>query len=521
MTSERTDSGFGLVRAVALCAGLCAAVMGGWVGAHALAADTTQTGPDPDALRVAGEDAAAGAAGGTPTEAMSEEAAEQIRFARSLSGAFEHAAEIIEPSVVNITTRAQVRMPGRTALVDSGVGSGVIVSESGYVLTNNHVIAEAVDAMVRLSDGREYDATLIGRDALRDLALLRIDADDLTPATFADSNEVRVGEWVLAVGSPFGFSSTVTAGIVSAKGRGLGIAGRESAAFEDFIQTDAAINRGNSGGPLINLEGQVVGINSAIFSPSGGSVGIGFSIPSHLVQAVYDRLREGGTVGRGWVGVDLASVDERTARRAGLERAAGVQIAGVLMDGPAERSGLRAGDIVVSFNGRRIEDLAGFQAAIGIAAPSSVARLEVVREGRRVPLDLTIGDYDLLAALAASQVDEAGRPVADQSAATALLNLYGVRFDAPTEAQQKLLDDAGLTGLLVSDAASSGGGRVSLRRGDLVIQINGQPVTGGADAIAALAEGAKEGRGVLVRAYRESIDRLFEAYLTPVQAGNR
>ena len=241
-------------------------------------------GPDPDALRVV-------------ESASTVEPSEDVRLARALSSAFERASERIAPSVVNITTRSAVRdfRTGRTALVDSGVGSGVIVSSTGYVLTNNHVIAEAATAVVRLHDGREFPADLIGRDGLRDLALLRIDADGLTPAVFADSTALGVGEWVLAVGSPFGFSSTVTAGIVSATGRGLGIASRESAAFEDFIQTDAAINRGNSGGPLINLDGHVVGINSAIFSPSGGSVGIGFAIPSPLVRAVYDRL-QGGTV---------------------------------------------------------------------------------------------------------------------------------------------------------------------------------------------------------------------------------
>jgi serine protease Do len=464
--------------------------------------------PDDDALRLAPEHDA---------EFRSEQP-EDVQFARALSDAFERASDIIAPSVVNITTRTAMRdfRSGRTALVDSGVGSGVIVSESGYVLTNNHVIADAANATVRLQDGREFEADLIGRDALRDLALLRIDADGLTPAVFADSDDVRVGQWVLAVGSPFGFSSTVTAGIVSAKGRGLGISSRASAAFEDFIQTDAAINKGNSGGPLIDLDGHVVGINSAIFSPSGGSVGIGFSIPSHIVQAVYDRLREGGTVGRGWIGVDLANVDPSGARRAGLENAAGAIVARVIEGGPADQSGLEPGDIVTSFNGRPVTDYSAFVAAIGIAAPGTVAKLQVVRDGDTVPVDLHIGDFDALAVLAASQIDDQGRVVSEDSAAAAVLNLYGLTLAAPSDSDLEALRRRGVEGVWI-DRTARGAATASarLQAGDLITHVNGQPVSTPADVVAALVQGNAEGSGVPVRIYRQSENLVGETVIRP------
>ncbi len=470
---------------------------------------------DADALLLASE-----------SSGESEAVAEEIRHARALSTAFEHAAEMISPSVVNITTRAPVRdfRTGRSALVDSGVGSGVIVSASGYVLTNNHVIADATDAVVRLTDGREYVAELIGRDALRDLALLRIEAENLTPAVFAESDDIRVGEWVLAVGSPFGFSSTVTAGIVSAKGRGLGISSRESAAFEDFIQTDAAINRGNSGGPLINLEGQVVGINSAIFSPSGGSVGIGFAIPSHLVQAVYDRLREGGTVGRGWIGVDLSLVDAATAQRAGLEAvpgasggaSGGAMIARVIDGGPADQSGLRSGDIVTAFNGRPIGDHGAFRAAIGIAAPGTVARLDVVRDGQRVPVELTIGDFETLAMLAATQIDDSGRLSSADSAAAAVLNLYGLSLSAVTAQEALEFRRAGIEGVRINQIASNSVAQAArLLAGDVILLINNQAVTTPSEAVAALATGNAEGAGVTLRVYRDSEGLVGETVMKP------
>lgn len=443
---------------------------------------------------------------------------EEVRAARALSGAFERASDVISPSVVNITTRSPMRdfRTGRTSLVDSGVGSGLIVSASGYVLTNNHVIAEATDAVVRLTDGREFQADLIGRDALRDLALLRIEAQDLTPAVFADSDDVRVGEWVLAVGSPFGFSSTVTAGIVSAKGRGLGIASAESAAFEDFIQTDASVNRGNSGGPLINLDGQVVGINSAIFSPSGGSVGIGFAIPSHLVQAVYDRLREGGTVGRGWIGVDLSNVDATIARQAGLDQVSGAVIARVIAGGPADKAGLQASDIVTAFNGRAIRDHEGFRAAIGIAAPGTVAHLDVVRDGERVPLNLTIGDFGALATLAASQIDDNGNISGLDSAAAAVLNLYGMSLSSPTSDELAAFRRSGIEGVRIDQLASAGPTRAArLLPGDIIMRINDQPVRTPSEAVAALAQGNSEGTGVKVRVYRDSEGLVGETVIKP------
>ena len=394
--------------------------------------------------------------------------AEDLRYAGSLSRAFQHAAQHVEPSVVHITTSSKryVRdfFGGVRERQSSGLGSGLIVSEDGYILTNNHVVQGATELMVKLADGRSVPAELIGGDSLRDIAVVRIAATGLTPANFGESKGLEVGEWVLAVGSPFGFDQTVTAGIVSAKGRGLGIVNEEYKDAEEFIQTDAAINPGNSGGPLINLEGDVVGINSAIFSRSGGSVGLGFSIPIELAQAVYQNIISGAGMDFGWLGVEFD------------ENGDGVRVARVLEDSPAAAAGLRAGDEIKAYQGRQIADWNQLTRSIQFTPPGSEAELEVVRNGRPVELVAKV---------------------------SSLTQVEIERFD------RREIESLGLTVMNVGEAGEQGEAsgvyvrsvarrglaeRAGLRPEDVIVEVDEKPVRTVDEFVAALERGGRSVR---------------------------
>ncbi len=266
-------------------------------------------------------------------------------------------------------------------------GSGFVIDKNGYILTNYHVIADADQVLVRFKDRRELEAEVVGFDERSDLALLKVDEENLPVVTIGSSEELRVGEWVLAIGAPVGFESTVTAGIVSAKGRSLP---REN--YVPFIQTDVAINPGNSGGPLLNLDGQVVGINSQIFSRSGGFMGLSFAIPIDMAMDVVDQLREKGEVSRGWLGVVIQDVSRELAESFGLDRPAGALVAQILEDSPAEEAGFRVGDVVIRFDGETIETSSMLPHVVGSMAPGSVARVEVVRDGKPQELRVEIGE---------------------------------------------------------------------------------------------------------------------------------
>ncbi len=328
--------------------------------------------------------------------------------ARELSAAFRHAARVIEPSVVHITTEQPVRRGFRA---QTGVGSGVILDERGYILTNNHVIQSGRHITVRLADGREVEAALVGGFEETDLAVLKIDAPGLHPARFGDSEGIGVGEWVLAVGSPFGFEQTVTAGIISAKGRGhIDPRGSDTGPtrFQEFLQTDAPINPGNSGGPLVDLEGRVVGINTAIASRDGGSSGLGFAIPADVAQTVMQRIIDKGRVDRGWLGIGMARVDPYVAYELGI--AGGVAVAEVLKGSPADEAGLRVGDIIVSLGGRRTESVTRLGNAIMLAEPGRPAAIEYYRDGAKRTASAVVKDRNTALALAGggSRLDKAG-----------------------------------------------------------------------------------------------------------------
>lgn len=272
------------------------------------------------------------------------------------------------------------------------MGSGFIISSDGYIVTNNHVVEGADSVLVRLSDRREFDAEVVGTDPRSDLALLRVEAEDLPVLELADGDDLEVGEWVLAIGSPFGLDYSVTAGIVSAKGRSLPTENNEN--YVPFIQTDVAINPGNSGGPLFNLEGDVVGVNSQIFTRSGGSIGLSFAIPVSVVRNVVDQLKAEGRVTRGWLGVTIQDVDKNLAESFGLDRPRGALVSLVAEDGPADKSGLQAGDVIVTFDGFDIPTSADLPHVVGLVAPGTVVPVEIVRDKKRKELKVKVGGLD-------------------------------------------------------------------------------------------------------------------------------
>jgi serine protease Do len=277
----------------------------------------------------------------------------------------------------------------KEGLTPRAAGSGFIFdSTNGYILTNNHVIAEGDSYVVRLPDKREIEARLVGNDPQTDVAVLKIDADKLTAATLGDSSQLEVGDWVLAVGNPFGLlEQTVTAGIISAKGRrGLGLSN-----YEDYLQTDAAINQGNSGGPLVNLNGEVVGINTAIFSRSGGYQGIGFAIPINQAKTIATKLINGGKVVRGWMGVEVKDLTAAEDKRLGLPENTGAIVEGVYLRGPAQQAGLLPGDVLLSLDGKPVHNSSDIRDIVAEMDPGSKVELEVRRKDETKKLSVTLG----------------------------------------------------------------------------------------------------------------------------------
>ncbi len=318
---------------------------------------------------------------------------------------FAPAAQKVIPSVVNVFTQQKVRNPAHPALEDpifryffgdrleprprevSNLGSGVVVSPNGYILTNQHVVEAADEIQVALADGKIVPAKVVGADPETDLAVLKIDASNLPAIVFAEPDSLKVGDWVLAVGNPFGVGQTVTAGIVSALGRThLGIN-----TFENFIQTDAAINPGNSGGALVDAAGNLVGINSAIYSRTGGSQGIGFAIPVSIARQVMEQIIKTGSVTRGWVGVEVQDMTPELAESFNLKDTEGALIAGVLKGGPADAGGIRPGDILLAVNGRKVADSASLLNLIAALKPGESARLTVARKQQSLDLKIEVG----------------------------------------------------------------------------------------------------------------------------------
>ena len=300
--------------------------------------------------------------------------------------------------------RQQREAPQRRAM---SLGSGFIISKNGYVVTNNHVIAEADEITVTLHDDAKLKAKLIGRDPKTDLALLKVEPKSPLPAVpFGDSGATRVGDWVVAIGNPFGLGGTVTAGIVSARQRDI-----NSGPYDDFIQTDASINRGNSGGPMFNLKGEVIGINTAIFSPSGGSVGIGFAIPANLARPIIEQLQKFGKARRGWLGVRIQTVTDEIAQSLGLEKATGALVASLTKDGPAEKYKIKVGDVILKFDNKIVGEMRRLPRIVAETSIGKAVGVEVWRNGKRVRLSVTLGEFpEDDAKLAAKTPDHKQKP---------------------------------------------------------------------------------------------------------------
>jgi serine protease Do len=335
------------------------------------------------------------------------------------------------------------------------LGSGFIISADGYILTNAHVVNEADEVLVKLSDKREFKAKIIGTDKRTDVALIKIDATNLPKATIGDPAALKVGEWVAAIGSPFGLENTMTAGIVSAKGRAL-----PQENFVPFIQTDVAINPGNSGGPLYNLRGEVVGVNSQIYSRSGGSMGLSFSIPIDVAIDISNQLKANGKITRGWLGVAIQELTKELAESFGMKNNNGVLIAGVEKTGPAEKGGLLAGDVITKFDGKMINTSSDLPRAVGSAKPGKTVPVDIFRKGTVKTLNVVVGEMP-------NDPNEAAPSL--KPAPKAEVNKIGLTLKELTPQQKKKLN--GKNGLLVTETIGTAA-QAGIRRGDVILGLN-------------------------------------------------
>lgn len=364
------------------------------------------------------------------------------------------------------------------------LGSGFIISDDGYIMTNNHVVKDAEEVIVRLEDRRELKAEVIGTDEQSDIALLKIKADHLPVAKIGKSKDLKVGEWVLAIGSPFGFERSATAGIVSATGRALP---REN--YVPFIQTDVAINPGNSGGPLFNLDGEVVGVNSQIYSRTGGYMGLSFSIPIEVAMDVAGQIKEHGKVSRGWLGVLIQDVTLDLAQSFGMSKPQGALVAKVLPDSPAAKADFQVGDIVVAFNGHEIERSSSLPPVVGGTPVGKKVPVKVVRNGRTQTLWVTLGELP----------DEDQTVAKAEESPTAADNRLDLKVADLTAQQRKELElDAGV---LVESAGSGAASDAGVRSGDIILRIDNQPV-GDVEAFKKLIDKLPAGKSVAVLVQR-------------------
>ncbi len=351
----------------------------------------------------------------------------------------------------------------------TSLGSGFIVDADGYVITNNHVIEDADEITVTLPNNDKYKAKIIGRDKKVDLALLKVDAKQPLPfVAFGDSDAMRVGDWVIAIGNPYGLGGTVTQGIISARQRSI-----NSGPFDDFLQTDAPINRGNSGGPLFNLNGDVIGINTAIFSPSGGSVGIGFAIPTSLAKPVIAQLKEFGRTHRGWLGVKIQEVSDEMADSLGMEKPIGALLLDVSPGGPAAKAGLQAGDLIIKFDGKEISEMRLLPRIVAETKIGSTVNIIYLRNGKSVTSSIKVGEMD--------EQDDAseGKPGKDKKGeqvtpgSSSFLGMEMVPLSA--NLRQELRLPASVQGLVILSVANDSPGlRRGLRRGDVIAEVGGQ-----------------------------------------------
>jgi serine protease Do len=376
------------------------------------------------------------------------------------------------------------------------VGSGFIISSDGFVVTNNHVIEQAEEIEIVLQDGERFAATVQGRDPKTDLALLKVEADvELPFVELGDSDTAQVGDWVLAVGNPFGLGGSVTAGIISARGRDI-----QAGPFDDFLQVDASINQGNSGGPLFDSTGQVIGINTAIYSPSGGSVGIGFAIPAAMAEEIIDQLKVGGVVERGWLGVQFQPVSAAVAASLGLDDQGGALVADVVEASPAERAGLRTGDVILSVSGQRLDDPKDLPRIIAGTSAGTELEMTILRTGKERSITVEIGRSE----------NEVLASVDDVSSPSEGLGMQLSRLDETT--RQQLGFTADHQGVLVTAVANdTPAAKAGIRRGQLITMVGQQPVGSPDEVVDAISQASESGRSSVLLLIEQSGVRQFVA----------
>ena len=453
----------------------------------------------------------------------------QAIVAQARPDSFADLAEEVSPAVVNITTSTVVAQGAGPAPVvpegspfedffrqfrdrdgdgdrprrSSALGSGFVISEDGYVVTNNHVIESADEIIIEFYSGAELEAKVIGTDPKTDIALLKVETDEPLPfVSFGDSDTSRVGDWVVAMGNPLGQGFSVSAGIVSARNREL------SGSYDDFIQTDAAINRGNSGGPLFNLDGEVVGVNTAILSPNGGSIGIGFSMASNVVTRVVDQLKEFGETRRGWLGVRIQDVNGDVAEAIGLETAAGALVTDV-PEGPASEGGMTSGDVILSFDGRDVEDTRGLVRQVGNTEVGKTVRVVVFRDGKTQTLKITLGRRESAeGVVSAAQLGE-DTPDEVPSQVT-ILGMSLTPLSDELRGQLELGEQD--NGLVVTDVdALAEAFEKGMRAGDLIAEAGQQSVSSIGDLESRIEEAKEAGRKTVLLLIRRAGEPRFVA----------
>ncbi|MEM8793470.1 MAG: DegQ family serine endoprotease [Pseudomonadota bacterium] len=437
-----------------------------------------------------------------------------VRIADARPVSFADLAERLSPAVVNISTSQTVDRPQQgTPQVPEGspfedlfrdffdrrgqprgqrpvqsLGSGFVISADGFVVTNNHVIADADEIQVNFPDGKSLTATLVGTDPKTDIAVLKIEPDEPLPfVKFGDSAISRVGDWVLAIGNPFGLGGSVSAGIISARNRDI-----QAGPYDDFIQTDAAINRGNSGGPLFNMDGDVIGVNTAIISPSGGSIGIGFSVPANLAKNVVAQLREFGETRRGWLGVRIQIVDDEMAEAVGLDDAKGALVADVTPSGPAEVAGIEAGDVILKFDGRDVEEMRDLPRMVAETPVGKAVRVVVFRKGKTVTVKVDLGRLE------GSVADAGGAataPVKEDTSGGEATQVPEMGFSIKP-LSDGVREEFGLAsdvnGVLITGVADGGpAASKGIQPGDVIVEVGQEPVTA-PDAVIAKVDAAKK-----------------------------
>jgi serine protease Do len=431
-------------------------------------------------------------------KAQAQQTQAQLPSPQDLSRTFINVAKQIKPAVVNIdvvekTKHAAVRLPegfpqipgfGDTPRRQKGTGSGVVISSDGYILTNNHVAGDAEQINVKLSDGREFKARLVGKDNETDLAVVKIDAQNLSFAKLGNSDSLEQGEWVVAIGSPFGLQQTMTAGIVSATGRDLG---GNAGQFTNYIQTDASINPGNSGGPLVNMQGEVVGINTLIFSQTGTSAGVGFAIPSNLATKVYAQLIKSGKVTRGYLGVFLQPVSPSLARTVGYSGTDGAVVGDLTkVDSPAAQAGLRSGDVIVEFDGKRVTSPKQLTEIVADTPVGKSSVVKFVRDGKVETATISLGERPPKQ----GEDDQADQGEPEEQGGKLGASVSNVTPELARQLKLKVL-----TGVVVQNVQSdSPAADAGLQRGDVIHRVNRVPVTNRQDFFRAMSslKGEKE-----------------------------